>query len=290
MSQTSKGRQGLGRGFDSLISEDFDQSLLLQSDERVEKIPINQIQPNPNQPRKQFDDSALEELSISIKRHGVIQPLVVTPINNGKYTIIAGERRWRSAEKAVLKTVPAIIRSSEELEQLEIALIENVQRVDLSPLEQAFSIERLHDQFSLSYDAIAKRLGKANSTVNNIVRLLQLPENAKKALSEEKISEGHARAILSLKGDEERQNYLLKTIIEQGWNVRQAERFVISIKEGIKETHQARARAETETPETKLLSRKLGTEVHIRRMAYGGKLEITFNSDEELERIVNLFG
>jgi ParB family chromosome partitioning protein len=289
MSQTTNGRKGLGRGFESLISENFDQSLLLKSDERIEKIPINKIQPNPNQPRKHFNNSALVELSTSIKRHGIIQPIVVTPLNNGKYTIIAGERRWRSAEIAGLDKVPALIRSSEELEQLEIALIENVQRVDLSPLEQALSIERLHDQFSLSFETIAKRLGKATSTVNNIVRLLQLPKKAKEALADEKITEGHARAILALKGDEERQEYLLKTIIEQGWNVRQAERFVISIKEGINETHKARERAETETPATQQLSQKLGTPVHIKRMAYGGKLEITFRTDEDLERIMDMF-
>jgi ParB family chromosome partitioning protein len=289
MSQESKKRQGLGKGFDALISDNFDKSLLLGSDERVEKIPVSQLQANPNQPRKHFDNSALSELANSIKQHGIIQPLVVTPVKDGKYTLIAGERRWRAAQEAGLEKVPAIIRSGEELEQLEIALIENVQRVDLNPLEQAFSIESLHDQFSMSYDAISKRLGKATSTVNNIVRLLQLPDEAKEALSSGKINEGHARAILALKNDRPRQDYLLKTIIEHGWNVRQAERFVVSIKEGVKETSEARARTETETPATRILSKKLGTPVHVRRMAYGGRLEITFNSDEELARILHQF-
>ena len=289
MGQESKGRQGLGRGFDALISENFDQSILLSSDERVEKIPINKLQANQNKPRKNFDTNSLTDLASSIKQHGIIQPLVVTPVKNGKYTLIAGERRWRAAQEAQLETVPAIIRSSQELEQLEIAIIENVQRVDLNALEQAFSIERLHDQFSLSYNDISERLGKASSTVNNIVRLLQLPEAAKKALSSGKISEGHARALLALKGDDVRQAYLLKTIIEQGWNVRQAERFVISIKEGVKETRAAHARTETETPGTRTLSQKLGTPVHVRRMAYGGKLEISFNSDDELDRILHIF-
>jgi ParB family transcriptional regulator, chromosome partitioning protein len=287
MSQTPK--RGLGRGFDALISSDFDKSILLTAEDRIEQIPIGQLQANPYQPRKHFDEKALSELSASIQRHGVVQPLVVTPVKDGVYTLIAGERRWRASQLAGLKTVPALIRSSEELEQLEVALIENVQRVDLSPLEQAVSIERLHEQFSLSYDEIAKRLGKANSTVNNTVRLLRLPETARDALNEGKISEGHARAILALKGDPERQEYLLQAIIDQGWSVRQAERFVTSVKQGVIENHRAKARTETETPATKQLSKQIGYPVSLKRTAKGGKLEISFSSDEELQKILDLF-
>lgn len=290
MAQTAKSRQSLGRGFDALISNNFDKSLLDNSHERIEKLPIDKIIPNPNQPRKHLDEQSLKELAESIKNHGIIQPLVVTPIKSGKYTIIAGERRWRASEIAKLNTVPAIIRSSKQLEQLEIALIENVQRVDLSPLEQADSIARLHEQFSMSFDTIAKRLGKAISTINNIARLLQLPDSAKDALLKKKITEGHARAILALKGDNEKQDYLLNAIINNGWNVRQAERFVVSIKEGIVEIKKAHARTSTETPATKILSQKLETEVSIKRMAYGGRLEIKFESDDDLDRIISLFG
>lgn len=283
-------KRGLGRGFDALISSDFDKSILLTSDDRVEKIPLDQLQASPHQPRSHFDQSALAELSDSIKRHGVVQPLVVTPVKDGKYTLIAGERRWRASKLAGLQTVPAIIRSSEELEQLEVALIENVQRVDLSPLEQAVSIERLHQQFNLSYEVIAKRLGKATSTVNNTVRLLGLPEAARDALAAGRISEGHARAILALKGDDERQSYLLATIISQGWSVRQAERFVTSVKAGTKDVKKTHEHVSTETPATMKLSKQLGTPVNIRRTARGGKLEISFKSDTELERIIKLFG
>lgn len=286
MSQTPK--RGLGRGFESLISADFDKTLLTPED-RIEKIAIGNLQPSPHQPRKHFDEVALQELSASIKRHGVIQPLVVTPAKDGTYTLIAGERRWRASQLAKLSTVPAIIRSSQQQEQLEVALIENVQRVDLNPLEQAVSIEQLHTQFSIPYDEISKRLGKAPSTVNNIVRLLQLPETARTALSRGSISEGHARAILALKGDNPRQKYLLDTIITQGWSVRQAERFVSSVKAGVKETQKAHARTQTETPATKKLSKHLGTPVNIRRTAKGGKLEITFSDDTELQRIINSF-
>jgi ParB family chromosome partitioning protein len=287
MSQIPK--RGLGRGFEALISDDFDKSLLLTSEDRIEKIPVAQLHASPYQPRKHFDETSLQQLAASIKRHGIIQPLVVTPVQDGKYYLIAGERRWRAASLAGLESVPAIIRKREELEQLELALIENVQRVDLNPIEQAVSIERLHQQFSLSYEAIAERLGKASSTVHNIVRLLGLPPAARDALVSGKISEGHARAILALKDDAKRQTYLLETIQQQGWSVRQAERFVTSVKQGVKQTKQAHARTQTETPATKSLSQKLHTPVTIRRTAKGGKLEIAFATDAELDRIIKLF-
>lgn len=287
MSQTPK--RGLGRGFDSLISSDFDKSILLTSEDRIEKLPVESLTASPYQPRKHFDETALAELAASIKRHGVVQPLVVTPVKNGKYVLIAGERRWRASQLAGLKTVPALVRDSKELEQLEIALIENVQRVDLSPLEQAVSIERLHEQFSLSYEAIAQRLGKATSTVNNTVRLLRLPETARDALASGKISEGHARAILALKNDSVRQQHLLESILAHGWSVRQAERFVSSVKAGTTETKKVHEHVQTETSATKKLSQKLGAPVHVRRTAKGGKLEITFRTDQELDKIINLF-
>jgi ParB family transcriptional regulator, chromosome partitioning protein len=285
MAQTPK--RGLGRGFEALLPADFDKSALLSPEDRIEKLALTSLQPSPYQPRKHFDESALNELAASLKRHGVVQPLVVTPEKDGKYTLIAGERRWRAAQIAKLPTVPAIVRSREAVEQLELALIENVQRVDLSPLEQAVSIQQLHDQFSLAYDEIAKRLGKAPSTVNNHVRLLQLPEAAREALASGKISEGHARAILALKGNADAQAELLKAIVEHGWNVRQAERYVTSIKQGVQEPKNVRERVETETPATKALSKKLHTPVHIRRTAKGGKLEIGFGSDDELQRILD---
>lgn len=291
MSQTPKRGlgKGLGKGFDALISNDFDKSLLLTSEDRIEKVPVDRLRPGKHQPRTHFDESALKELAASIKRHGVVQPLVITPEKDGSYNLVAGERRWRAAKIAGLKDVPAIIRQREDLEQLEVALIENVQRVDLSPLEQAVSIERLHEQFNLSYEEIAGRLGKGVSTVSNVVRLLQLPEPAREALAGGKITEGHARAILSLKGDPERQDYLLKAIVSQGWSVRQAERFATSVKTGVKQTKQAHARTQTETAETKKLSKKIGAPVHVKRTARGGRLEITFRSDDELARIIDRF-
>jgi ParB family chromosome partitioning protein len=279
---------GLGRGFGSLIPQNFDNSILLDESERVQKLDITKVVANSEQPRQHFDDSALKELSQSIKNHGVLLPLVVTATKDGGYRIVAGERRWRAAKLAKLQTVPAIVRTLKELEELEIALVENVQRVDLSPLEQAISIERLHQQFSIGYDDISKRLGKAYSTVHNIVRLLNLPDDAKAALITHEISEGHARAILALKDQPEQQAQLLASIKAHGWSVRQAERFVSSIKAGIKEEKAAHARVSTETPQTKALSKRLATPVNIRRTAKGGKLEIGFKDDDELARIVSL--
>ncbi len=279
-------KTGLGKGLGALIPEDFDASLLVEAGERVQKLSTAKLAPNPHQPRTTFDQEALEELAESIKQFGIVQPLVVSPDGDG-YVIIAGERRWRAAKLAGLKTVPALVRTSVELERLELALIENVQRVDLSSLEQAVSIERLHQQFNISYNDIAKRLGKANSTVNNIVRLLQLPKEAKEALIAGAITEGHARQILSLKGDEERQQELLELIIKHEWSVRQAERFVTSLKEGFAETKEAAKRVATDTPETKRLSKRYKAPVQIRRTAHGGRVEISFSSDDDLARILS---
>lgn len=283
----SMAKTGLGRGFDSLIPKTVDAGTLFDDKERIQKIDVTSIVPNPHQPRQQFDDDALAGLAESIKQYGILQPLVVTPQGAGSYALVAGERRWRAAQLAGLAQVPAIVRTTKELEQLEIAIIENVQRVDLSPLEQAASIERLHQQFSMSYESIAKRLGKASSTVNNIVRLLQLPDEASEALRNQKITEGHARTILSLKDMPDKQQELLKSIIANDWSVRQAEQFVTSVKDGFKETKATRERMQTETPETRQLSKRLGgAPVHIRRTAKGGKLEIAFKSDEELAVIL----
>lgn len=279
-------KAGLGKGLESLIPEDFDTSMLIEAGERVQKLPIESLTPNPDQPRTTFDSEALAELAASIKQYGIVQPLVVSP-HAGGYIIIAGERRWRASKLAGQKNVPAIVRTSKELERLELALVENVQRVDLSALEQAVSIERLHQQFNLAYNEIARRLGKANSTVNNIVRLLQLPKEAKQALADYVITEGHARQILALKDAPERQAELLQLIVKHGWSVRQAENFVTSIKDGYKETKDATKRMAPDTPETQRLAERYGTQVQIRRTAKGGRVEIVFTTDEQLTQLLD---
>lgn len=279
-------RSGLGRGFDSLIPKSVDTAVLFDDQDRVQKLPVNVVVANPHQPRQHFDEEALQQLASSIEQYGILQPLVVTPHGQGRYALVAGERRWRAAQLAGLEKVPAIVRTTKELEQLEIAIVENVQRVDLSPLEQATSIERLHQQFNMTYDAIAKRLGKANSTISNIIRLLELPAAAQEALREERISEGHARTILALKDLPDKQQELLDHILAHGWSVRQAEQYVASIKQGFRETKAATERMNNETPATKQLSKRIGAPVTIRRTAKGGRLEITFKTDEELDEIL----
>lgn len=280
-------QKGLGRGFDSLLPGNFDASILVAEDERVQKLQVSSLAPNKQQPRLSFDHQALQELSSSIKRHGVLQPLVVTPAeSDGSYYIIAGERRWRAAKLAGLDTVPAIVRTSKELEQLEIALVENVQRVDLSPLEQAKSIQRLHELFNLDYESIAKRLGKASTTVINVARLLGLPQAAQNALNENKITEGHARAILAIK-DPSKQQELLDLIVQNKWSVRQAEHYVTAHKQGVKTSKKAQERAIATTPQTEKLSKLLKTHVSLKRLAKGGRLEIAYKNETHLKRIIN---
>lgn len=276
-------KSGLGKGLDALIPKEFDNAIL-QTSEKVQQLPLASIKPNPDQPRKTFDEDTLEELAQSIKNHGIVQPLVVTKTGE-EYRIIAGERRWRAAKKAGLERVPVIVRSMRQLEELEIAIIENVQRVDLSPLEQALSIERLHDQFSLSYGDISKKLGKAVPTIHNIVRLLQLPEAAKTALVEAKITEGHARAILALKDDKIQQKELLGLIMQHGWSVRQAEQFVTASRKSVGEAKTVKSHMATHNQETEQLGKRLKTSVTIRRTAKGGRLEIHFKDDNDLQRI-----
>ena len=283
-------KSALGKGFEVLMPIGFDKALLDNQGERVQNLLITTVFPNPDQPRRIFDDLALEQLAESIKQYGILQPLIVSPTNvPDRYIIVAGERRFRASLLAGLKNVPAIVRTSKELEQLEIALVENIQRVDLSPLETAASIHRLHDLFSQSYDDIAKRLGKAPSTVNNIVRLLQLSPAAQDALRSQKISEGHARSILALKEFPAAQEELLSLIQKRGWSVRQAEQFVVATKSGAENTIVAQKRTKVSSPETEALSKMWQRPITIKHMAKGGRLEIGFTTQEDLDILLHLF-
>ena len=276
-------KQSLGRGLGALISDDLDRSILQEDNERVQKILIQDIIPNPDQPRREFDQNSLNELADSIRQHGIVQPIIVVRSQKG-YRIIAGERRWRAAGLAKLSHVPAIVRSMQELEEIELSLIENIQRVDLSPLEQALSVYKLQHQFNLGLDEIAKKLGKAPSTISNLMRLLQLPDAAREALREGKISEGHARAILSLKQWSDKQDQLLRSILDNKWTVRQAEQFAVAAKAGA-DAQSAKGRTASETKLTKEFGQKLGTKVQIKHTAKGGQLIIRFDSDEHLKEI-----
>ncbi len=280
----------LGKGMEALIPTDLDASILGEDQYRIQKILITDIVPNAAQPRHQFGKSELSELAASIKSHGVLQPIIVVRQSSGKgYQIVAGERRWRAASQAGLSHMPAIIRSLEELEQIELAIIENIQRVDLSPLEQAMAVYKLQHQFSLSLEQIAQKLGKAPSTLSNLGRLLQLPDAARQALQDGKISEGHARAILALKGQPDKQEELLSCVLNNGWTVRQAEQFVVGAKKGAS-SDQAKGRTASETTLTKKLGQKLGRDVNIKHTARGGQLIIHFKNEQDLEKLAQQLG
>jgi len=285
---SSKKNSGLGKGFDVLMPQGLDGLLTDKTKDRIQNVFIKDISANPDQPRRHFDDQALAELSESIKQYGVLQPLLITEIGQGRYQIIAGERRWRASKMAGLDKVPVVIRTAEELEQIEMSIVENIQRVDLAPLEQAVSIQRLHELFHISIDDISKRLGKAPSTIVNIIRLLQLPPAAQDALQKGRISEGHARSILALKDLPEQQEQLLLLIQKHGWSVRQAEQFVVAAKGGAKTADKAKKRTVTSTPQTKELSKVLNRQVSVSHMAQGGRLVIRFSTDEDLEDLVTL--
>ncbi|PLS80665.1 chromosome partitioning protein ParB [Candidatus Saccharibacteria bacterium] len=288
--------KGLGRGFDSLIptqvlDESFDPTI--NQDEQVSelrKISLSEITPDPNQPRRHFDEEALAELTASIKEHGVLQPIVVTPVADG-YQVVAGERRFRASKAAGLTKIPAIVRTLSNQHKLELALIENIQRRDLNPLETATAYLKLHQQFSLTYEEIGKRVGgKAISTISNALRLLQLPDAAKEALVTGTISEGHARQILAL-DKTTAQLELLRLITVEGWSVRKAEQYVVGYKQGEQAKPArvaARAKTQTETPHTKALAKRLSADVKVKNTAKGGQLVIRFKDDSDFERIADM--
>jgi len=285
----NKTKKGLGRGIDTLIPTNFDKDLVLKNDEKIRKISVEKIIPTSNQPRSTFDQDGITDLANSIKAHGILIPLVVSPIDGSEqYQIIAGERRWRAAQEVGLKEVPVIVRSFKESEKIEVALIENIQRVDLSSLEQAVALFRLHQEFSLSFEEMSHKIGKAVSTISNLIRLLKLPDYIKQALLNKKISEAHARSLLALNEMPDQQRVLFDAIVIDGWTVKQAERFVVSCKkEGYQEIDVLKQRVATETKETKQLSLKLNTKVYLKRTAKGGRIEIVFKNDQELDKIIS---
>ncbi len=279
---------GLGRDFSSLIPDDMlSEALSVGSNvDSVERLTIDIIEPDPKQPRKHFDSAALNELAQSIKVHGVVQPLIVAK-NGPKYLIIAGERRYRASKLAKLTELPVIIRSYGEQEKLEISLIENVQREDLTALDLAAAYLKLHNEFNLSYEQVASKVGKSTPTVHNTVRLLKLPLEAKKALHAGLVSEGHARQVIALTSETE-QLKLLNLIIKNGWTVRQAEQYVVGKKQESKhEKPKALARTKSETNETKQLAIRLKTPVSVKHMAKGGQLVIRFSDEAHLQKLID---
>jgi ParB family chromosome partitioning protein len=281
-------KRGLGRGFDALIptrlvEEEFDVTATNGSGENtLREIAVELVDPNPHQPRTEFDPAELESLAASIEVHGILQPLVVTK-NGVRFELISGERRLRAAKLVRLATVPAIVRTFDEQSKLELALIENLQREDLNAIEMATAFQKLTDQFSLTNEEIGNRVGKDRSTVANTLRLLFLPLDAKRAVAEKRISETMGRTLLMMP-EPERQIELLNLVLKHGWSVRQAENYARGWKE--KGTHKnAKAEMARTSPITRSLTDYLGTKVIQQKTAKGGKLVIEFYSNEELERI-----
>jgi ParB family chromosome partitioning protein len=252
----------------------------------VVDIPLEQLQPNPMQPRHAIRPEELEELAASIRAHGVIQPLVVTQTAAG-YQIITGERRWRAARLAGLERVPAIIKETTPREMLELALVENLQRADLNPLEEAAAYQQLMDEFGLTQEEVAAQVGKSRAAVANTVRLLKLPEAVKQALMAGEISEGHARALLALP-DVEQQLRALEVIRRGGLTVRQTEALVRAL-QAQPEEETAPSAAHPLSPQDRYVVERfegrLGTRVELRRGKKGGRLVIHFYSEEELQAI-----
>lgn len=282
-------KTGLGRGLDALIPG-WQDSGTPSSDDKVLQVPVDNISPNPHQPRKTFDPEQLEDLANSIREHGIIQPLILIPDEVAKrYFLIAGERRLRAAKLAGLSEVPAIVRTASEQEQLEFAIIENVQREDLNPLERARAYQNLVDGFSLTHDVIAHRVGKSRVSVTNTLRLLNLPPIAQKALLDAKISEGHARALLGLPNTRSIEA-ALDSILSLNLNVRQTEALVSKL-QGKAERSPARPGrpAEIEDLENRLRG-FFHTKVSLNKGKRGGSINIAFYSDEELNAILDLLG
>ena len=281
-------RTGLGKGLESLIptgGKNAPANTGTNAGGGVQQVAVDAIKPNPHQPRIHFKQEELEELAASIREHGVIQPLIVMPKPDGTFILIAGERRWQASQKAGLRTVPVITRKANNQELLEIALIENVQRADLNSMEEAEAYRQLVEEFGLSHEAVAKRVGKSRVAVTNTLRLLGLADAVKQALVDGQVTEGHARALLMLT-TQKAQTSALQTVINLSFNVRQTEEYVrkLSGQKPVKVKKQVK-NADVNDVE-KRLQRSLGTKVSLKHGKKGGTVTIYYYSDEELDALL----
>jgi len=274
--------KGLGKGINALFA-----NVEVEASEKVQEIELKEIQPNPYQPRKVFTQEAIEELKDSILQHGVLQPIIVRKNIKG-YEIVVGERRFRASKAAKLKTIPAVVREFDEQQMMELAILENLQREDLNPIEEAIAYQTLMERIKLTQDELAKRLGKSRPHIANHIRLLTLPKYLQEYITEGKLAMGHGRALLGLKQKGQLKTLAERTIAE-GLNVRQLEKLVQQLNENVPR--------ETKRPEKKnvfikehenLLKERFGTNVMIKQMKNKGKIEIEFVNEEDLQRILEL--
>lgn len=293
---STSNKKGLGRGFESLIpiellDESFDPTAA--QDQKVSEmrhIKLSEIVADPDQPRRQFEEAALEDLAASIAEHGILQPIVVTPYQGG-YQIVAGERRYRASKLAGLDKIPALVRTLSGQHKLELSLIENLQRRDLNILETATAYLKLRDQFNLTLEQIGQRVGKKSiSTVSNTLRLLKLPASVRTALAERRVTEGQVRPLIGL--DEALINRLLPQIIQQEWSARRTEQYIVQLKRSHTSDNLQPKQTPAQSPyedDTKSIARRFATTVSVRTNTKGaGQIMIKFTSSEEFRRIHKL--
>lgn len=276
---------GLGKGFDSLFLDNSTETL---SDGGSVMLPIGEIEPDRGQPRTKFTEEALMELEASIREFGVLQPLLVRPMSDGSYKIVAGERRWRAARRAELKEVPVIIKSLTDAEAAAIALIENLQREDLNPIEEAAGIRKLIEEYGYTQEEASEKLSKSRPAIANALRLLSLPKDVSKLVEEGKLSAGHARALLGLE-DEKLISDIANEIVEKQLSVRQTEQLVKALKKPKKTKLPKKARDKFYDEVELALSGVLARKVVVSNSGKGGKLEIEFFDEEDLQKLAKLF-
>lgn len=300
-------KRGLGKGLDALIPEteksakksaekepEAIREIVKEVVKEVETVDINKIEPNNNQPRKAFDEDSMHELADSIRLHGLIEPLIVKKVSEDFYSIIAGERRWRAARMAGLKDIPVIVRDYNSQQIMEIALIENLQREDLNPIEEAEAFKRLIDEFNLKQDEVADKVCKSRVSITNSLRLLKLDKRVRNMIIEDKIKSGHARALLAIEDGDEQYNTAVK-IFDEKLSVRETERLVKMIIN--KDKEKRKTKPEEENKQEELIFKKyeeklkliMGTKVNINRRSGGkGKIEIEYYSPDEFERLIEI--
>ena len=282
----AKGRGGLGRGLESLFE---DAAPSCESDTRIETLPLREIEPDPGQPRKTFDDETLAELSASIAEHGLLQPIAVRPKPSGGYLIVAGERRWRASRMAGLTEVPVIVKDVTDEQAMELALVENLQREDLDPVEEAAGIRELMTRCDLTQEQAARKLGKSRSALANSLRLLSLPETVLELLKSGFITIGHAKVVLGLPTPE-LQEEAAQMIADNQLNVRQAEALCKKLAKPTKEPVAAPLPSALPVEVEESLKQALGSEVRVAYHDGKGKLTVHFYSDDQLKAFANLLG
>ena len=282
----AKGRGGLGRGLESLFE---DAAPSFESDTRIETLPLREIEPDPGQPRKTFDDETLAELSASIAEHGLLQPIAVRPKPSGGYLIVAGERRWRASRMAGLTEVPVIVKDVTDEQAMELALVENLQREDLDPVEEAAGIRELMTRCDLTQEQAARKLGKSRSALANSLRLLSLPETVLELLKSGFITIGHAKVVLGLPAPELQED-AAQMIADNQLNVRQAEALCKKLAKPAKEPVAAPLPSALPVEVEESLKQALGSEVRVAYHDGKGKLTVHFYSDDQLKAFANLLG